>query len=270
MASGVEGETPMNFWTPSGVAVPAVTTDQMREIDRIAIEDTGPNLFQMMENTGRNLAEMALECLGTNWRHARVIVLAGSGGNRGGGIVAARHLANRGAQVELCLASPDNLGEVPKWQRKVFQSTNGREVSPRDLDEGAPEIILDALIGYSLQSAPRGVFADLIAWANGTRAPILSLDVPSAMDSTTGEAAGSRIDSVWTMTLALNKTGLGCAQVGQLVLSDIGIPAAAYRRAGLTYAPPFGNRYRVPLSVRGTGMFAHRLELVFLEFAIGG
>ena len=106
MVSGVDGKTPMNFWTLSGVAVPAVATDQMREIDRIAIEDTGPNLFQMMENADRNVPEMALECLGTNWRHARVIVLAGSGGNRYGGIVAARHLANHGAQVDWA---------APKW-----------------------------------------------------------------------------------------------------------------------------------------------------------
>lgn len=244
--------TPIAFWTPSGVEVPAVTTDQMREIDRIAVEETGPNLFQMMENAGRSLAEMALECLGANWRQARVVVLAGSGGNGGGGITAARHLANHGARVELCLASPDQLGEIPAWQRKVFQSTNGREVSTRDLAKAKADIILDALIGYGLQSAPRGIFAELITWANSTRAPILSLDVPSGMDSTTGEAPGPRIEPVWTMTVALPKTGLRCAQVGQLVLSDIGIPAAAYRRVGLTYVPPFGNRYRVPLSARGT------------------
>ena len=85
---------PITFSTPSGVEVPAVTTDQMREIDRIAMEETGPNLFQMMENAGRNLAEMAIECLGANWRQAKIVVLAGTGGNGGGGITAARHLAN--------------------------------------------------------------------------------------------------------------------------------------------------------------------------------
>ena len=75
---------PTTFSTPSGVEVPTVTTDQMREIDRIAMEETGPNLFQMMENAGRNLAEMAMECLGATWRQAKIVVLAGSGGNGGG------------------------------------------------------------------------------------------------------------------------------------------------------------------------------------------
>lgn len=147
----------MTFWTPSGVDVAAVTTDQMREIDRIAMEETGPNLFQMMENAGRNLAEMAMECLGANWRKARIVVLAGTGGNGGGGIAAARHLANHGAHVELCLAAPEKLGEIAAWQRKVFRSTTGREVPPRDLDNTKAVIIVDALIGYGLQSAPRNV-----------------------------------------------------------------------------------------------------------------
>jgi len=240
-----------SFFTPAGIEVPAVTTDQMREIDRIAMEETGPNLFQMMENAGRNLAEMALECLGANWRQARIVVLAGTGGNGGGGIVAARHLANHGARVALCLAAPDKLGEVPGWQYKIFRSTDGKEVSPQELDKEPPAFILDALIGYSLQSAPRGVFADLIAWANSTGAPILSLDVPSGMDSTTGEMPGEFIQATWTMPLALPKAGLASGNVGQITLADIGIPEETYRRADLAYVPPFGNRFRVLLSARG-------------------
>jgi len=240
--------TSKSFFTPAGIEVLAVTTDQMREIDRIAIEETGPNLLQMMENAGRNLAEMTFECLGANWRQKRIVVLAGSGGNGGGGIVAARHLANHGASVELCLAARDKLGEIPAWQYKIFRSAGGNEVSARDLDKEPPPFVLDALIGYGLQSAPRAVFADLIAWANSTGAPILSLDVPSGIDSTTGDAPGEFIQCTWTMTLALPKTGLASGKAGQIVLADIGIPEETYRRIGLAYAPPFGDRFWVLLS----------------------
>lgn len=243
--------TSVSFWTPAGVEVPAVTSDQMREIDRIAMEETGPNLFQMMENAGRNLAEMAFECLGANWRQARIVVLAGSGGNGGGGIVAARHLANHGAHVELCLALANKLGEIPAWQYKVFKSTNGKAVSPPDLVKEPVSLILDALIGYGLQSVPQGVFADLIGWANTAKVPTLSLDIPSGMDSTTGEVPGEFVRATWTLTLALPKTGLASGKAGQISLADIGIPAAAYRRMCLNYAPPFGNRFRVLLSMRG-------------------
>ena len=236
-----------HFFTDTGIEVPAVTTDQMREVDRIAMEETGPNLFQMMENAGRNLALLAIETLGTDWERAKVVVLAGTGGNGGGGICAARHLANRGANVTLCLSEPDRFREVPALQRKIFHGTSGKEMEASDLGRVETDFILDALIGYSLRSAPRGVAAELIHWANGTKAPILSLDVPSGVDSTTGQAAGEFIKARWTMTLALPKTGLLPERTGKLFLADIGIPEETYRRLGIPYVPPFGNRFIVPL-----------------------
>ena len=169
------------FFTDTGVEVPAVTAEQMRKVDRIASEETGPNLFQMMENAGRNLA-----VLGEKWTASRLVVLAGSGGNGGGGICAARHLANRGIDVRLCLAEPDRLEEVPAFQRKIFRSTRGREVDAASLSAEPVDLILDGLIGYGLRSAPRSPVAELIRWANSTETPILALDVPSGLDSTTG------------------------------------------------------------------------------------
>lgn len=243
-------EIAKRFFTDTGIEVPAVTTDQMREVDRIATEETGPNLFQMMENAGRNLALLTMEILGKEWDQAKIVVLAGSGGNGGGGICAARHLANHGANVTLCLTTPDRLGEVPAFQYRIFQSTPGKEVNQKFLGDGAVGLILDALIGYSLRSSPRGAVAESIQWANGTNAPILSLDVPSGVDSTTGQAPGEFIKAHRTMTLALPKTGLLPEKTGNLILADIGIPAETYRRLGLTYVPPFGNRFSVPLVSR--------------------
>ncbi len=118
----------LQWITDTGVKVPAVTEDQMREIDRIAIEDTGPNLFMMMENAGRNLALAAIGMLGDDWQDSRVLVLAGSGGNGGGGICAARHLANRNVEVGVCLAAPDRLGEVPAFQFRVFREADGTAI----------------------------------------------------------------------------------------------------------------------------------------------
>ena len=242
----------IRFFTDTKIEVPPVTTEQMREVDRVAMEETGPNLFQMMENAGRNLALQALSCLAENWQQANVVVLSGSGGNGGGGICAARHLANRGVNVRLCLSSIEHLGDVPKWQHHIFQSTNGREVALAELrqSEEPVDLILDALIGYSLRAAPRGVARELINWANGINAPILSLDVPSGVDSTTGETPGDFIKARWTMTLALPKTGLLPEKTGELILADIGIPEGTYRwqTLNLSYTPPFGDRYRVPLT----------------------
>jgi NAD(P)H-hydrate epimerase len=248
----VSAEVPsgMRWFTDSGIAVPVVTAEQMREIDRIAIDETGPNLFQMMENAGRNLALQIMEILGVRGNTAKVIVLAGGGGNGGGGICAARHLANREVDVKLCLSAPERLGPVGTFQRKVFGSASGTEVSFTDVSREAPDLIVDALVGYGLQSTPAGSVAELIRWANGTGAPILALDVPSGVDSTTGSTPGDFIAARWTMTLALPKSGLVPEKTGHLILADLGIPRETYRRAGVEYTAPFGARFRVSLTRR--------------------
>lgn len=233
------------FVTAAGADVPAVSADQMREIDRIAIEETGPNLFQMMENAGRNLALQALDLLGDRWGEARVVVLAGSGGNGGGAICAARHLANRDVDVALAVAEPDRLTGVPASQRTIFRSTRGREIDAPALSDHRPDLIIDGLIGYGLREVPRGRVAELITWANTTGARILALDVPSGLDATNGETLGVCIRAHTTLTLALPKSGLGGETTGDIWLADIGIPWGAYERAGVHYADPFGTNYRV-------------------------
>ncbi len=240
-------ETTTKFFTQTGISVPAVTAEQMREVNRIAVEETGPSIYQMMENAGRNLALLAIEFLGSNWTGAKILVLAGSGGNGGGGICAARHLANQGCEVELCLASPNRLKEVPAFQRKVFQSTSSGEIEAADLPKEPVDLVVDALIGYGLQASPRGAVAKLLRWASRVQAPILSLDVPSGINATTGHAPGDCIQPRWTMTLALPKTGLLRERTGQLFLADIGIPEGVYRRMGLNYIAPFGGRSWVRL-----------------------
>jgi len=140
------------------------------------------------------------------------------------------------------------LGSVPEYQRKVFASTPGIEVGSKQLADARPDLIVDALLGYSLSGAPRGRVADLIEWANATRALILSLDLPSGLDATTGNAPGAVIAPRWTMTLALPKTGLLPERVGQLYLADIGIPDAVYQRMKLPYRTPFDHRYRVSIN----------------------
>jgi NAD(P)H-hydrate epimerase len=240
------------FVTDDGGVVPSVTARQMREIDRIAIHDTGPNLFQMMENAGRNLARQAQLMLGPTWKRARVAVLAGTGGNGGGGICAARHLANRGLDVALVLSERDRLGEVPAFQRKVFASTRGREIDAAALRQERPELIIDALIGYGLHNAPRSDLADLIVLTNLSGVPILALDVPSGLNATTGECPGACIRANMTLTLALPKTGLIDQNVGELWLADLGIPCVTFERVGITYSDPFGERSRARLTRRRT------------------
>lgn len=235
------------FYAPAGIEIPAVTAAQMREVDRIAIEETGPNLFQMMENAGRSLASLTIERLGNGWQKANIIVLAGSGGNGGGGICAARHLGNRHARVRLCLVKPERLAEVAAFQRKIFGFSRGEEVDYVSLRGQSVDLIVDALLGYGLSSAPQGAIKECIQWANQARAPIVSLDMPSGVDSTSGETPGEFIVPTWTLTLALPKTGLLNAKTGELFLADIGMPREAFKRIKVTYTSPFGSDFVIAL-----------------------
>ena len=236
------------FVTRDDVRVPAITTDQMREVDRVAIDEVGPNLDQMMENAGRNLALTVIDRLGSDWASTPIVVLSGTGGNGGGGICAARHLANRGANVTLVISDPARLTPVPGEQFRVYRGTDGAVASVADLADLEAGIIVDAMIGYSLGGAPRGAVETMIEWVFGRPDPVVALDVPSGIDSTTGQAPGAHVAAAATLTLALPKTGLDVAAVGELLLADIGIPAEVYRRIGVDVPPAlFGARYRVAL-----------------------
>lgn len=232
------------FYTDKGKKIPAVTTAQMREVDRIAVEETGPNLFQMMENAGRNLALIIIDLIVEN-ANPSIIILAGTGGNGGGGIAAARHLLNRNYNVSIVVTDKSGLKGVPKKQLEIFENAGGNLIE--NLEGIKADIIVDAIIGYSLSNAPRGKSLQFIQWANNHKAQKISLDIPSGIDATTGESYGEYVNADSTLTLALPKTGLTETKCGQLFLGDIRIPKIVYDKAGIEYQSPFDNRYIVPL-----------------------
>jgi NAD(P)H-hydrate epimerase len=231
------------FWTEDGRPVPAVTAEQMREVDRIAMEDFGLGILQMMENAGRNLAQNVIDMLGAT--KAEVAVLAGAGGNGGAGLCCARHLHNRGFRVWVVLDRGEAaLRGAASNQLQILQAAGLQPAGPTQTEAAIRRagLVVDALIGYSLRGAPRGKVADLIRLCNQYAARVLSLDVPSGLNATTGEAPGVVVRPERTLTLALPKTGLQ-AVPGDLYLADIGIPPEVYLPLGLSFEPFFGDRY---------------------------
>jgi NAD(P)H-hydrate epimerase len=217
--------------------IPSLTTIQMIEADRAMIEDYHIELIQMMENAGRNFAELARRQLGGAVKGHSVAVLCGSGNNGGGGLTAARHLHNWGANVIVALTkSADEFRGVPAHQLDILKRMNIPIVDSASLPSTV-ELILDAIIGYNLSGIPRGVAADLIRWANRQNVPILSLDTPSGLDTTSGLAYEPTIRATSTLTLALPKQGLLIPQakpyVGELYLADISIPPELYAKMGI-------------------------------------
>ncbi|HED05737.1 MAG TPA: NAD(P)H-hydrate epimerase, partial [Ignavibacteria bacterium] len=113
------------FVTQERIRIPAVTREQMTEIDRIAVQETGPNLFQMMENAGRNLAWLIITLIEPEWYEKEIVVLTGIGNNGGGGICAARHLVNHGGKVKLVLQNNRSLREIPSYQKMIYENAGG-------------------------------------------------------------------------------------------------------------------------------------------------
>ena len=223
--------------------LPALTTEQMREVDRAMMQDMGITLMQMMENAGRHLATLARERLGGDVEKQHVLVLAGRGNNGGGGMVAARRLANWGAEVSVILTGPlEEYRDVPGYQLGILKNMRvpifqaRRDARQHRVVLGG-DLILDALIGYGLNGTPTGMTATLIQAANASGARVLALDAPSGLDTTTGTVYDPCIRAEATLTLALPKVGLlgsaARAVVGELYVADISVPSRVYAAMGI-------------------------------------
>jgi NAD(P)H-hydrate epimerase len=229
--------------------IPTVSVDQMREVDRLMVEEFQIGLLQMMENAGRSLAEQARRLLGGDARGAQVVVLAGRGGNGGGGLTAGRRLSIWGADVAVILGAPrQEYQGVPLHQLGILDHMGilVQDAQPGDSVEAtlrSADIVLDGLIGYSLRGAPREPISSLIRMANASGTPLLALDIPSGMNGDSGEAYDPTIRAVATLTLALPKVGLtrpaAREWIGELYVADISVPDAVYRRIGLDVGPVF-------------------------------
>ncbi len=221
-------------------AIPALTTAQMAEVDRAMLDDYHIELIQMMENAGRNLAELARKMLGGSLDGKQVVVLCGAGNNGGGGMVAARHLHTRGAQVILkVVANPTLIKVVPAQQLKILNAIGVENTSVPDLETA--DLVIDALIGYGLIGDPAGPVAAWINRLNAAHRPTLSLDVPSGLDATTGAAGRPCVRANATLTLALPKVGLLQPQVavyiGALYVANISVPPDLYQKAFGMFVP---------------------------------
>lgn len=243
--------TAVPFLTDSGIEIPSVTEAQMREVDRVAIEDFGLGVLQMMENAGRGLALSAIALAGSPPGKS-IAIVAGSGGNGGGGLCAARHLRNHGYQVQVLLTKPE--GEYRQAAAAQLQIIMNAGLKPTPIKDAAQvlsnsDIILDALIGYSLKGPPEGLVRELIQTINQSPGRILSLDLPSGVNATSGETPGEYVTADQTLTLALPKPGLSHPDAGEIFLADIGIPPQVYDPLGIRFDPFFGDNYVLKLTV---------------------
>jgi len=212
-----------------------VTPSQMREIDRRTIQDLGIASLVLMENAGLAMVD-EIEKRGGRQR-LRITVICGPGNNGGDGMVAARHLSDRGHEVVTFLASPRAAfsGDAKVQLRTltrlemdvaVLSSTSSLERAFRRAGES--DVTIDALFGTGLTRTVEGHWAECVRIINSCPGLVISADVPSGLDARTGHPLGDCVTADVTVTFALPKTGLvlfpGAQLAGEVVVADIGIP----------------------------------------------
>jgi NAD(P)H-hydrate epimerase len=225
--------------------VPLVSAETMRGIQRAAIEEFDMDILQLMENAGRAAARLALGMLGGKARGQRIVVLAGGGNNGAAGLCAARNLANWGFLVEPIYGTIEEDMSMPtRRQARILRTSGVQEHHDRPSSEETlqdhlvrADLVIDALVGYGLQGPPVGIAAAATEMAVASRRPILSLDVPTGVDATTGAVSSLAIRATTTLALDLPKQGVclnGCREyVGALFLADLGVPRKVYDRFDL-------------------------------------
>jgi NAD(P)H-hydrate epimerase len=228
----------------------ALTRDEVRDVDRRAIEHYGLPGVVLMENAGRNAAQVLHGLVRASGPSGPISVACGRGNNGGDGFVIARHLENLGHDVRLLLACDpaDYRGDAAINCRVAERSGSPIEVLAdadrhrweRRLDGTA--WIVDALLGTGVTGAARGAVATAIEAINHVRdrgaARVLAVDLPSGLDCDTGLPLGACVRADVTVTFVAAKSGFERPGAGQFTgavhVADIGVPRALLRDLGLT------------------------------------
>jgi hydroxyethylthiazole kinase-like uncharacterized protein yjeF len=218
--------------------------EQMRQIDRTAIDDIGIPGSVLMENAGRQTVSHLCSYFG-KVKGKKIAVFAGPGNNGGDGFVVARHLQQLGAQVRvfLLVGADRIMGDAAVHFRIVcnLHIPVSFLLGPEDLQGLEPDyfdLIVDALFGTGLKRQIEGHFARVIEMMNSASCPVVAVDMPSGLDSDTGGICGVAVKADLTVTFGVAKLGHfvfpGREMVGALEVADIGIPSQVVAEAGLT------------------------------------
>ena len=217
-----------------------VTTAQMREMDRQAIEERGIPGVVLMENAGAAIVDVICDRF-ESISDLRVNIFAGKGNNGGDGFVVARLLSNLGALPTVFLVAEKseikgdariNLTAFEKMGGRIKEFTSTKHLKNFKLKFMHTTVVVDALFGTGASSAPRGFFVDVIETMNNQGRLKVAVDIPSGVMADSGQTPGVFFKANITVTFGAPKIGLltypGKSATGKLVIADISIPSEIY------------------------------------------
>jgi ADP-dependent NAD(P)H-hydrate dehydratase / NAD(P)H-hydrate epimerase len=207
---------------------PLLDAATMRAVDRWAIDQQGVPGLELMERAGAGVAR-AVEQLVPD---GRVAVVCGKGNNGGDGFVVARLLRDASREVDVLLAGEaEAIAGDARVNLERLPGTAPLSLGDAQAHVLRSSVIVDALLGTGFTGPARGAVADAIALIDSSRVPVVSVDVPSGVDASTGEVRGPAVHAAITVTFHAAKPGLwirpGKAHAGEVRVIDIGIPRGA-------------------------------------------
>lgn len=201
----------------------------------LKIEEQAESLFGLsvsllMERAGQAVAEEAQRMLP---EPGKVLIVCGKGNNGGDGFVASRHLSRSGYEVSVFSlakrddfppAARDAFDKIPPEVRLITEP----DLALLDKELVDCELVIDAIFGFSLKGAVRGIASEVIEHINASNKTVLSVDMPSGLEADTGRVLGAGIVANVTVTFTAPKVGMflqpGAQYVGEIIVADIGIP----------------------------------------------
>jgi NAD(P)H-hydrate epimerase len=233
----------------------AATREQIRELDKIAVQQYGIDGLILMENAGRWCARTAARMLG-GASGKSVAVVCGPGNNGGDGFVIARHLSNWGADVRVVLLArvedapggsheaAANLHILLNMGIAVSEALSAEEAARTIRACAGADLLVDALLGTGTRGEIREPFYSAINAINECACQVLAVDVPSGLDCNTGAPLGTAVRAVRTVTFVANKVGFvqppAREYTGEIEVAEISIPRAAIEKvlSGVPGVPP--------------------------------
>ena len=210
------------------------TASQMRELDRMTIQERGVPSTDLMERAAAALAQAALELAGG--APGRAVCFCGPGNNGGDGVACARLLLEAGLEVRCVLVGKrEKLTPDTRAMEARLAAAGGalEPFAPDDADFASwcleADVMVDAIFGIGLNSDVRGDALTAIHMMNTCDIPVVSADIPSGVETDTGRVLGAAVRADRTVTFTLPKAGhfvgKGGLCTGRLTVADIGIPA---------------------------------------------
>jgi hydroxyethylthiazole kinase-like uncharacterized protein yjeF len=215
-----------------GRPLPLYTAAQVRELDRLSIEEAGIPGYTLMTRAG----EACWQVLRSNWPAARrVSVLCGTGNNGGDGFVVARLALMAGLQVQLLqLGDAARIRGDAQNARADFLAAGGQVAAFGQATLDAPDVIVDAMLGTGLERPLTEEWLNAAHAVNASACPVLAIDIPSGLLADSGHVPGEAVRANVTVTFIGRKqglfTGLGPDYTGEVCFDDLGVPAVVSDR----------------------------------------